>query len=122
DHGGYIGIDHLNTGNVMDHIPGQVYRFRFIETQHSAEIKLIKDRKQFDLPEKIYGDNPKHMEMIVAAHNRRPGSTGALFVGEKGAGKSLLAEMIANRFIKQDWPVLFVDSKIPVDVLRMTLK
>lgn len=73
----------------------------------------------FDIPSKIFGNENKKAEKILNTFNDRNDSTGALFTGDKGSGKTLLAKTIANRCINEfNIPVILINQQFaPVDGL-----
>jgi hypothetical protein len=64
----------------------------------------------FTFPGKRYGDNIRNTDRIFSTFKSRDVSTGALFSGEKGSGKSLLAKSIAIKGYENDVPTIVVNE------------
>lgn len=64
----------------------------------------------FTFPGKRYGDNIKHTDRIFSTFKAREVSTGALFSGEKGSGKSLLAKSLAIKGYENGIPTIVVNE------------
>lgn len=62
----------------------------------------------FKMPSKIYGDCLRNSSRILNTFRQREGNTGALLVGEKGSGKTLLARQIS---IESEMPVILINSE-----------
>lgn len=103
---------------IMDHVPAAVYSI----TMTDEGIKLRHLRKQFTVPEKIYGKHEKYKNAILGNFKSEKGSTGVLLVGNKGCGKSLLAEDISNNLIAQGYPIIYVESTLPVGLLADVIR
>lgn len=101
--------------NVQDHIPAKVYKIDV--TQEGVELVVLRDR--FTLPEKIYGkDHARYLKMIVDDYKNSQRSVGAMLVGTKGSGKSLLSEAVANKLLEAEIPTLYIDQAYPVRLLK----
>lgn len=59
---------------------------------------------------KVYGDVEARADRILHTFDTRPRATGALFSGEKGSGKSLLARMISLKGYELGIPTILVNS------------
>lgn len=64
----------------------------------------------FDDPGKTYGNLDARAERILNTFLDRPRSTGALFAGEKGSGKSLLARVISHKAYDMGIPTILVNA------------
>lgn len=73
---------------------------------------------EFTFTFKIY-DAAKHiMDRITKFWNNNPGNLGILMNGLRGAGKTLTAQLLANKLIEeQKLPVLVVRTPVPLDVI-----
>lgn len=76
----------------FDALPAKTYTIKFDERAGEFFLEEIDD---FTLPDKVYGNNPRHAERILDTFDQRPGQTGVLLNGIKGAGKTLLAKQIS---------------------------
>jgi hypothetical protein len=61
------------------------------------------------LPCKLYGENNSIIERIIGHYNQSTKDVAALFIGEKGMGKTLTAKAIA---LKLGLPIIEINSKI----------
>jgi len=72
---------------------------------------LTKEGDNFILPKKVYGNAKKRSKKILRTYQDRTKNTGVILVGEKGAGKSLLSQVLGNRVIsKLNLPVILVQE------------
>lgn len=90
-------------------LPAETYTVKFDERAGEFFLEQIDN---FTLPSKIYGMNNNYAARILTTFACRPGSTGVLLSGIKGAGKTLLAkqtsvaaraEGIPTIVINRDW-------------------
>ncbi len=73
----------------------------------------------FKMPDKIYGDIMSRTDRVINTFNDRTGSTGALLVGEKGSGKTLIAKNIAIECgSRHHMPTLLVNSEFHGDAFN----
>lgn len=70
-------------------------------------LELTEDFKPLD---KYYGDTVTVSDKIIRTFKSRECSTGALFVGEKGSGKSLLAKLISSKMMNEGYPTIIVNT------------
>ena len=98
------------TGVEIDFIPKGVYRVNLNET---FGWHLVKDTLG-SLPEKMYGEIFERADMIIntfMSRSKRGVNTGAMFSGDKGSGKTLLAKYVSHLLAeKQGIPTIIVDS------------
>jgi hypothetical protein len=75
-----------------DDLPPATYVVKFDERGGEFYLEMIGD---FELPDKIYGKNTNYADRILRTFQHRPGSTGVMLSGIKGAGKTLLAKQVS---------------------------
>lgn len=75
--------------DLHDTLPVGTYNVNFDECRSEYYLETIND---FELKGKMYGNVVKSSSRILNTFLDRPRSTGVLLVGEKGSGKSLLAQ------------------------------
>ncbi|MCY1289251.1 hypothetical protein D9M68_18440 [compost metagenome] len=114
----HLLITVTDNSNLIDHIPAMVYRAVLAE----QGIVLIKDRKNFKLPALRFGKHKNHVKQITATYDRDGNNNGVMAIGEKGSGKSMLAEEIGNWLINQDVPVILVDSYMSAQKLSLVIR
>lgn len=96
----------LPEGLIIEKIPAGIYTVKV--SKNGFYLEFTKDN--FDQPEKLYGTIVPRSKRIQHAYNERKDSTGVLFTGLKGSGKSLLMKEISNTMIKQGLPVLIIQE------------
>ena len=93
----------------FDELPPATYTVKLNEQTNTHFLEQIDN---FTLPDKIYGKNTNNAERILRTFDDRPGSTGVILSGIKGAGKTLLAKQtsvaareagIPTIVINRDW-------------------
>ena len=72
----------------------------------------------FENPLKLYGKTLSQAERILNTFFDRPSITGALFTGEKGSGKSLLARTISIEGAKKSVPTIVVNAAYKGDAFN----
>lgn len=91
---------------VHDVLPPAVYVLK-----HHMEIGFYLDlTEQFELPKKLYGSVAKDSQRVLASFADRPNITGALFTGERGSGKTMLAKKISLDAQKLGMPTIVVNA------------
>ena len=61
-------------------------------------------------PEKIYGDAQEVSSMVLSRFIHEGKSMGAMFLGDKGSGKSLTVSLIRQKALAADIPVVLIES------------
>jgi hypothetical protein len=118
DYTNHVEIRQVYEANRHEKLAAYVYRVR--PTKEGLD--LMKDRKRFSMPKKIFGKHHFYRDEIMDAYNGKTGSTGVILNGLKGSGKSMLGEDLCNVALKQELPVLVIDHVIPAEALRQILK
>lgn len=68
--------------------------------------------EDFVLPPKLYGHTTEYAGRIINTFMNREASTGALFTGEKGSGKTLLSKAISIACLHAGVPTLVISSPL----------
>lgn len=103
-----VHTSHEQKGMVKDHLPPAVYRVAFNPFQ-GYYLSIVSEL--FKTPKKLYGVEEMPIQEIMDAYNREDKQMGVLLAGTKGAGKTLLSQILCNRMIQeQDTPVVLVDT------------
>lgn len=118
DRGSFLTVQPFEDGTRLDHVPAAVYKLFF---HPEIGIRLLKDRSRFSLPEKKYGKHAPRFNAITSQYDRLNPSMGVLLVGNKGSGKSMLAEDLCNWGIDAGLPVLVVDKNYGADIVRSAI-
>jgi len=96
-------------------LPGGIYRYGV--TPFGAWF-LEREADQFTFPFKVYPVGDNSIERITKHWALNPGNLGVLFNGTRGAGKTMNAQMLANRLIRdKQIPVVVVRSPIPLQLV-----
>lgn len=120
DYNQHIRISPVNLSNILDHVPAKVYNVT-VDPQN-GDIILVKDRKKFDVKKKIFGKAKDYEKRLINDFKETEKSLGAILSGPKGSGKSMMTERVANYFIQIGMPVLYIDQKLPVNLLKAAIK
>lgn len=100
--------------NALDHLPARVYSIQMDDS--GVFLQTITNR--FTLPENIYGTLALENATLLASSYDPNGSTGAIFTGAAGSGKSLSAEIACNKLLDRDIPVIMVNTRLPSKLIR----
>lgn len=76
----------------------------------------------FSIPSRIYGDTVRTAERILNTFEDRSGSTGALFTGEKGSGKSMLAKLLSVMGKKKKLPTIVINHPFTGDKFNQLIQ
>lgn len=90
----------------FDRLPAETYTVKFDDRAGEFFLEQIEN---FELPDKIYGKNINYADRILKTFDDRPGSTGVLLSGIKGAGKTLLAKQVAVKGREQGIPTIVIN-------------
>lgn len=91
-------------GSVVDQVPPGLY----VIQESMFGYYLEKKADHVSLPEKIYGSTMSRADRIMDTFNRKPAAMAVGLFGNKGAGKTLLANVLANRAISEGKAVIDV--------------
>lgn len=98
----------LEEGELDKKLKPAVYRVAF---NQFVGYFLEKEYKHFKIPKKVYGTAPRRAKKILNTFNNRDRSTGILLTGDKGAGKTMLAEVVCNTLINNKIPIVMVTER-----------
>ena len=107
-YGDIINSD-TKTGVEIDNIPPGTYK---VDVSQAFGWHLVKSNLG-NLPTKMYGEIFSRADMIINTFKSRASrgvNTGAMFSGDKGSGKTLLAKLVSHRLEKEGIPTIIVDS------------
>lgn len=90
-------------------LPLQTYRVNFDPMSGYSLIKV----DDFNVVEKIYGKNTNKIDKIMGSYRLFKRSMGTILSGDKGIGKSLFTKLLAQRALKEGYPVLIVNQEAP---------
>lgn len=104
--GATVRVHDKNSVQAYDNLPVATYTVKLDERQNEFFLEEIED---FELPKKIYGANTDHSVRVLKTFEDRPGSTGVLLSGIKGAGKTLLAKQISVSARQRNYPTIVIN-------------
>lgn len=99
-------------GTIVDKVPPAFYHigktpFDQYFLEHKGDLLPV--------PEELYGTTQKRAQMVVDTYNRKDTSLGVALFGSKGAGKTLLSNVIANIALEQGLPVIDISGSFCLD-------
>jgi len=88
-------------------------------SKESSGYALVPYAPRFDIVGKDYGDITKHREIIWNSYMDSKTSTGAMFIGRPGSGKTRIAEQLANIAIDNNHAVVSItEIKFDLDLIK----
>jgi hypothetical protein len=94
-------------GSIVDRVPPAYYK---VESHPFMGFYLEKVADNVEIPTQIYGSTLPRVQRIFESYKETDGCLGVGLFGKKGAGKSLLASVVANRAITEGIPVVDVSE------------
>lgn len=98
--------DGLETYNEL---PVQFYLVRFDKNSGF----FLTRHDDIEIAEKVYGIHDEKVSKVISAFRGFDRNLGVILSGAKGIGKSMFAKLLAIRAIKEEIPVVIVDSYYP---------
>lgn len=109
----------INTGSIynlypddlktFDQLPAKNYVVRFAKMTGF----YLEEYSEINIKEKIYGVHMEKINKVLTAFDRFERNLGVILSGDKGIGKSLFAKLLAVEAVKNNIPVIVVDSFVP---------
>ena len=109
----------VNTGNIYriyddnlktyDELPAKTYLVCF----NKMTGFYMEEQPDISVNEKIYGIHEQKVEKIISSFKMFERNLGVILSGAKGIGKSVCAKMLAQRAVKEGYPVIVCDQYIP---------
>lgn len=99
-------------GSIVDSVPAAYYKVAF---NPFMGFYLVRESDNVEIPDEIFGSTLPRVNRIFESYTIAEGSLGVGLFGKKGAGKSLLASVVANRAITQGIPVIDVSDSFTTD-------
>jgi len=94
-------------------LPAQIYKL--VKDPKTKNYYLEPDAERFVLPPKIYGNTLSYAEKFWNSFTRSTSSMGVMFVGDSGAGKTVLSETLSNIALDHGYMVVMI-TNIHVDI------
>lgn len=99
-------------GSVVDKLPVDFYE---LDYHPMMGFYLTRRLNPLALPSKVYGTASARVQRIWDSYQKQDSIFSVGLFGEKGAGKSLLAALMADKCLKEDIPVIEVSQKFSTD-------
>ena len=96
-----------NDLKTYDKLPAGTYNVKF-NPMSGFSLKKTDDFKQ--LEEKIYGSHDIKIDKVIASFGRMNRSLGIILSGDKGIGKSMFTQILAEKAVSIEMPVIIVDK------------
>lgn len=95
--------DNLKT---YDQLPAQTYRVAF---HPMSGFSLVKTDALQHTESKIYGDHQRKIDKVMRTYNRSERSLGMIMSGDKGIGKTMSLQLLADAAHKENMPVILIN-------------
>ncbi len=102
-----IYSDDLRT---FDKLPAGTYKVAF---NPMSGFSLVKVDDFVTLEEKIYGNHLEKIDKVLASYDRFNRSLGVILSGDKGMGKSLFTQLLSQKAVEKELPVIMVTKAFP---------
>ena len=96
-----------NDLKTYDELPAYTYGVKF-HPMMGFSLKRIDDYTVIE--DKVYGSHEVKLDKVVSSYNIFERSLGVILSGDKGIGKSMFTQMLAERMINEGKPVIIVDT------------
>lgn len=96
-----------NDLKTYDALPAHTYGVKF-HPMMGFSLKRIDDYTVIE--DKVYGSHEVKLNKVVASYKLFERSLGVILSGDKGIGKSMFTQMLAQRMIAEGKPVIIVDT------------
>jgi len=94
-------------GAVVDALPPAYYK---IKNHPMLGLFLQNMGEKLPVPAELYGSTEKRATKVINTFNRKEQGIGVALFGSKGAGKTLLSNVIANKALDQGLPVIDISG------------
>ncbi|MEC4620806.1 ATP-binding protein [Bacillus paranthracis] len=93
-----------------DKLPAATYK---VEFHPRAGFSLEKIDNFESMEAKIYGSHPEKISKVLKSYDKFERSLGIILSGNKGMGKSMFVQLIAEAVVKKNIPVIMVTKAFP---------
>jgi hypothetical protein len=112
ENGNMVLVHSFNNDQVKDNLKPRIYTVRFSKP---IGFYLEVNMDLFSIPNRVYGNTMERVDKIYNTFTDRTKSTSVLMTGKKGSGKTLLAEIMCNHMIGNEYPVLLINDSFAGD-------
>jgi len=91
-----------------------------VEVEKGNKYYLLPKLLFYKTPEKIYGESLDIVERVWKKYQKSETSVSVMLTGTQGSGKTLIAELIANKAIKHNMPVIeVINTKTSIELISL---
>lgn len=94
----------------FDKLPAATYR---VEFSPMSGFSLVKMDNFESTEDKIYGTHGEKIQKVIKSYAKFNRSLGIILSGNKGMGKSMFVQLMAEEVVKMDIPVIMVTKAFP---------
>jgi hypothetical protein len=102
-----VSVFQLNPDQLKDSLAPRIYSVGF--SKMSGYFLNI-ESDNFNITSKIYGNTYSKVDKAFNTYQTRTKNTGIILTGDKGSGKSIYSQVMANKFIDNGIPVVVVQE------------
>lgn len=106
-----VSLVTLDNYNQFDKLEPWIYRNPTYD-EPSKVLKLDKAESLYSIPKKMYGNADSLAKTILNDYSPKGDVLGALLIGKKGMGKSMLSELMAMKMLDKGIPVIHVTREV----------
>lgn len=115
DHGSHICVSAYSDKDRLEALRPAVYEI--VVTDSGVKLFTLQDK--FLVAERKFGDHNEFRKILTEDYDRVGPSIGAILIGVKGSGKTMLAEDVCNHYLKLGLPIIRVNTVLPLPVLEL---
>lgn len=115
--GSEFTVVNMTSDEISESLSCGIYKLLYSEER--TAVKAI-DASEFKLPNKIYGSLfKKIIDRVMTRYALSDKNFGVLFLGDAGAGKTLLSNMLCNYYLTNiKKPIIVIDTFVPSHVIK----
>ena len=100
-----VRVIDLEEESLVEKLKPAIY---YIKSSPMIEFYLEKEQDKFTTPPRLFGSVKRRIEKIKTTFDNRDSNTGLLLTGDKGAGKTMLAEVLCNEMLSVGIPIIII--------------
>jgi len=105
--GNNISVVTLNDKTTYDTLLPAIYSVKYSD---DAGFYLTIMQDSFSVPSKLYGSIAAKVDKITTTYNSHSKHMGVLLTGNKGTGKTVLTEILCNRMLENNIPIVLINE------------
>jgi hypothetical protein len=103
-----VRVINLEEGSLVDNLKPAIY---YVKYNQMMGFYLEKGNDSFAVPKRLFGTVKRRVEKVKTTFDSRSAGTGILLTGDKGAGKTMLAEVLCNNMINSGMPIVIINDR-----------